>query len=86
MLDHLRPVITHVWQRRDPRLYQIAALAGLFGYGVVGLDFAVSGVQAAALLGIVLLTQAVCSRPAASGLMGAGRMTETSRGVLSVSQ
>jgi hypothetical protein len=43
-------------------LYQIAALAGLFGYGVVWLDFAVSGVQAIVMLATVLLTQALCSR------------------------
>ena len=62
MFNHLRPVVTDAWQRQDPRLYQIAALAGLFGYGFVWLDFAVSGVQVAALLVTVLLTQAVCSR------------------------
>jgi len=53
--------LTDAWQRQDPRLYQIVVLAGLFGYGVVWLDFAISGVQAVALLVTVLLTQAVCS-------------------------
>ena len=62
MLEHLRSVVTDAWQRQDPRLYQIAALAGLFGYGVIWLDFAVPGVQAVAMLVTVLLTQAVCSR------------------------
>ena len=62
MLDYLRPAVTHLWQRQDPRLYQIAALAGLFTYGVVWLDFAVSGVQTVAMLATVLLTQALCSR------------------------
>ena len=54
--------VTDAWQRQDPRLYQITVLAGLFGYGVVWLDFAIPGVQAVAILVAVLLTQAVCSR------------------------
>lgn len=62
MLDYLRPAVTHLWPRQDPRLYQIVALAGLCGYGVVWLGFAVSGVQVVALLVTVLLTQALCSR------------------------
>ena len=61
MRDHLRSVVLHSWQRQDPRVYQIAALAGLFGYGVVWLDFAVSGVQMVVILATVLLTQALCS-------------------------
>src|SRR5215831_11831770 len=52
----------HSWHPQDPRVYQIAALAGLFGYGVIWLDFAVSGVQTVVLLATVLLTQALCSR------------------------
>jgi Na+-transporting NADH:ubiquinone oxidoreductase subunit NqrB len=47
---------------RDPRLYQIAVLASLLLYGVLGLDFEVSIPQAAILLGTSLLTQAVCTR------------------------
>jgi enediyne biosynthesis protein E5 len=53
--------VPDAWQRQDPRLYQSAVLAGLFGYGVVWLDFAVPGVQTVAVLLTVLLTQAVCS-------------------------
>jgi Na+-transporting NADH:ubiquinone oxidoreductase subunit NqrB len=60
VFDYLRRLATGAWQRQDPRLYQIAVLAGLFGYGVVWLDFAVPGVQAAVVLVTVLLTQAVC--------------------------
>ena len=62
MFNHLCLAVTRPWQRRDPRLYQIAALAGLFGYGVVWLDFAVSGLQTVLILATVLLTQALCSR------------------------
>jgi enediyne biosynthesis protein E5 len=47
---------------RDPRLYQIAVLSCLLLYGVLGLDFEVSILQAAILLGTALLTQAVCTR------------------------
>lgn len=54
--------VTDAWRCQDARLYQIAVLAGLFGYGVVWLDFAVSGAQTVAILATVLLTQAVCSR------------------------
>src|SRR5438874_9988095 len=46
----------------DPRLYQIAALAGLLIYGAFGLDFEVSVVQAAVTLGAVLATQFGCTR------------------------
>ena len=42
-------------------MYQVAVLAGLFGYGVVWLDFAVSGMQTVVILATVLLTQALCS-------------------------
>lgn len=47
---------------RDPRLYQIAVLSSLLVYGVLALDFEVSLLQAAVLLGTALLTQAVCTR------------------------
>jgi Na+-transporting NADH:ubiquinone oxidoreductase subunit NqrB len=47
---------------RDPRLYQIAVLSCLLVYGVFGLDFEVSLLQAAVLLGTALLTQAACTR------------------------
>ena len=48
--------------RHDPRLYQIAVLSSLLVYGVLALDFEVSLLQAAILLGTALLTQAVCTR------------------------
>lgn len=47
---------------QDPRLYQIAVLSGLLLYGVLWLDFAVSALQIAVLLGTVLLTQALGER------------------------
>lgn len=47
---------------RDPRLYQIALLSSLLLYGILHLDFEVSPLQAAILLGTALLTQAVCTR------------------------
>ena len=47
---------------RDPRLYQIAVLSSLLVYGVLALDFEVSVLQAAVLLGTALLTQAACTR------------------------
>jgi Na+-transporting NADH:ubiquinone oxidoreductase subunit NqrB len=48
--------------RRDPRLYQIAVLACLLVYGILGLDFEVTVPRAALLLGTCLLTQAACTR------------------------
>ena len=47
---------------RDPRLYQIAVLATLQGYGMVWLDFDITADRAATLLGVALLTQAACTR------------------------
>ena len=47
---------------RDPRLYQIAVLSSLLLYGVLALDFEVSLLQAATLLGTTLLVQALCTR------------------------
>jgi Na+-transporting NADH:ubiquinone oxidoreductase subunit NqrB len=46
----------------DPRLYQIATLASLLGYGLVRLDFEIPLVQAASMLGTALLTQFACTR------------------------
>jgi Na+-transporting NADH:ubiquinone oxidoreductase subunit NqrB len=46
----------------DPRLYQIAVLASLLVYGLVWLDFDITGVRAALLLLTVLATQAVGDR------------------------
>jgi Na+-transporting NADH:ubiquinone oxidoreductase subunit NqrB len=48
--------------RRDPRLYQIAVLACLLVYGILGLDFEVTVPRATLLLGTCLLTQAACTR------------------------
>ena len=48
--------------RRDPRRYQIALLAALLVYGLFRLDFEISGVQVAAIVGAALLTQYVCTR------------------------
>jgi len=47
---------------RDPRLYQIAVLASLLGYGTIWLDFDITPGRAATLLGTALLTQAACTR------------------------
>ena len=48
----------------DPRLYQIAVLASLLAYGMVGLDFAISVPRAALLLLTVVATQAIGDRMA----------------------
>jgi Na+-translocating ferredoxin:NAD+ oxidoreductase RnfD subunit len=47
---------------RDPRHYQIATLASLLTYGVLGLDFEIGVGRAAAILTTALLTQYACSR------------------------
>jgi hypothetical protein len=60
VIDHLLSLVCSSWQRQDLRVYQIAVLAGLFGYGVVWLDFAVSGMQTVVILATILLTQALC--------------------------
>ncbi|HEY8022541.1 MAG TPA: DUF2330 domain-containing protein [Thermoanaerobaculia bacterium] len=44
-------------RRFDPRLYQIAVLAGLLLYGVLALDFEIGVPQAAVLLATALVTQ-----------------------------
>jgi hypothetical protein len=44
-------------RRLDPRLYQIAVLAGLLLYGVLALDFEIGIAQALVLLATALLTQ-----------------------------
>jgi hypothetical protein len=62
VIDHLPPIVCSSWQRQDPRVYQGAVLAGLFGYGVVWPDVAVSGIQTVVILATVLLTQALCRR------------------------
>ena len=45
---------------RDPRLYQIACLAGLLAYGVTALGFEVGPAQILVTLGAALLAQAAC--------------------------
>ena len=52
----------HVVPRPDPRLYQIATLAGLLAYGLVVLDFEITLPRAAALIATALLTQLACTR------------------------
>src|SRR3989442_7529003 len=54
--------------RRDPRLYQIATLSGLLGYGVFWLDLEVQTRTAVAIIVTALVTQLVCTR-----LTGRGR-------------
>ena len=44
---------------QDPRLYQIAVLSSLLGYGMVWLDFDIAIPRVALLLGSVLATQAL---------------------------
>jgi enediyne biosynthesis protein E5 len=48
--------------RPDPRLYQIATLASLLGYGLFRLDFDITLIQAGSMLGTALLTQFACTR------------------------
>ncbi len=47
---------------RDPRWFQVASLAGLLGWGLLGLGFDVAPWHVPVLLGTVLLTQWVCTR------------------------
>ena len=73
MRDYLRSVVRHSWPPQDPRVYQIVALAGLLGYGVIWLDFAVSGVQTLVILATVLPTHCMprnCARSGSSGSQG----------------
>ena len=46
---------------KDPRHYQIAILTGLLVYGIIGLDFEVVPIQAAATLSGVLVVQFLLS-------------------------
>ena len=48
--------------RIDARVYQIAVLGSLLGYGLVALEFEVSVGRAALILGCALVTQYVCTR------------------------
>src|SRR5206468_11286885 len=54
--------------RWDPRLYQIATLSGLLGYGVFWLDLEVQTRTAVAIIVMALVTQLVCTH-----LTGRGR-------------
>lgn len=42
---------------RDPRYYQIAVLGSLVAFGVIGLDFGISAINAAAIVTMALATQ-----------------------------
>src|SRR5437867_13168652 len=58
-----RPTARH-W---DPRLYQIATLAGLLGYGIWWLDLEVQPQTAVTIVLSALVTQLVCTRLAGRG-------------------
>ena len=49
-------------RRWDPRLYQIATLAGLLAYGIWWLDLEVQSANAVAIIASVLITQRACER------------------------
>lgn len=49
-------------RRLDPRVYQIATLSGLLGYGMLVLDFEIGKAQAIVTLAAALLTQLVATR------------------------
>jgi Na+-transporting NADH:ubiquinone oxidoreductase subunit NqrB len=49
-------------RRWDPRIYQIATLAGLLGYGVFWLDLEVQARTAMAIVAAALVTQLACTR------------------------
>jgi enediyne biosynthesis protein E5 len=48
--------------RLDPRLYQISILTALLAYGVLLLDFEITGGRAVVILGVALLAQYACTR------------------------
>src|SRR5258706_3573014 len=54
-------------RRWDPRLYQIATVAGLLGYGIWWLDLEVLPETAVAIIASALATQLACSRLAGRG-------------------
>ena len=59
----MNPNFTQSNKRRlDPRIYQISVLSTLLGYGVLFLDFDISGLYVAVILASVMVTQYVCSR------------------------
>jgi Na+-transporting NADH:ubiquinone oxidoreductase subunit NqrB len=49
-------------RRSDPRLWQIACLAGLLAYGIVLLGFDVSPLRALAFISTALVVQLLCTR------------------------
>jgi enediyne biosynthesis protein E5 len=63
-LSPAQPVPTRAYTRfsLDPRLYQIAILAGLLAYGLTVLAFDIRVLQAAVILGTALATQYACGR------------------------
>jgi len=62
-----RALPLHGGRRWDPRLHQIATLAGLFGYGIWWLDLEVQPTTAVAIIASALATQLVCTRVAGRG-------------------
>jgi len=54
-------------RRWDPRLYQIATLVGLLGYGIWWLDLEVQPPTAVAIIASALATQLACTRLAGRG-------------------
>jgi hypothetical protein len=60
-------------RRWDPRLYQIATLAGLLGYGVCWLDLEVQPQTAVAIVASALAAQLACERLAGRGSIRAAR-------------
>ena len=62
-----RALPLHAERRWDPRLYQIATLAGLLGYGIWWLDLEVQPTTAVAIIASALATQLVCTRLAGRG-------------------
>src|SRR5437762_325259 len=57
-----RALPLHAGRRWDPRLYQIATLAGLLGYGIWWLDLEVQPTTTVAIIASALATQLVCTR------------------------
>src|SRR3989449_7128644 len=57
-----RALPLHAGRRWDPRLYQIATLAGLLGYGIWWLDLEVQATTTVAIIASALATQLVCTR------------------------
>ena len=56
----------------DPRLFQIATLSGLLGYGVLWLDLEVQGAMAVVIVTTALATQLACAgSPAGPSTRGA---------------